>query len=308
MNKPRSGGEITDSVDYLEHLTDGDLRLLAGIVAGEGGAEDLLRRLRADPQAVGRALSDGLLWDRLFGRAARRDPLAAASPFLVFAVIVHRARLELARSNYVEEAFGPRRRLPVFDVGSLTGFLEDDERRLFLIELLASFTHVASGSVLVRSRKGWRRHRFSELDPVRLASLLDVLPEAERPGLYRRLGDLSLFLTGVFPDRSFSTPPASVGRQRLLRTLGGVEENGGLSPSELADLERDPSDAVMLLEFLGRRWYRLALAAATPPLTSKLRLAQLVADRFTDARRVLNFITDRYLFPHRVRWFPDSPN
>ena len=35
---------------------------------------------------------------------------------------------------------------------------------------------------------------------MRLAGLLDAVPQAERPGVYRRLGDATLFLTGVFPD------------------------------------------------------------------------------------------------------------
>ena len=29
-----------------------------------------------------------------------------------------------------------------------------------------------------------------------------------------------------------------------------------------------------------------------------------VADHFHEARRVLNAVTDRYLFPMRSRWFP----
>ena len=84
----------------------------------------------------------------------------------------------------------------------LREFFAADGRRLFLTELLTSYTRVASGSTYVRTARGWRRRRFSELDPLRLASLLDAVPEAERPGIYRRLGDLALFLTGVFPDRT----------------------------------------------------------------------------------------------------------
>src|SRR5256885_13132420 len=38
--------------------------------------------------------------------------------------------------------------------------------RLFLAELLASYTNVASGSTLVKTSRGWPRHRFSELDPM----------------------------------------------------------------------------------------------------------------------------------------------
>lgn len=32
-----------------------------------------------------------------------------------------------------------------------------------------------------------------------------------------------------------------------------------------------------------------------------------MAERFGQARRVLNLVTDRYLFPFRARWFPGPP-
>src|SRR5690606_24818469 len=99
----------------------------------------------------------------------------------------------------------PRRRLPVFDVASLREFLDDHMRRYFLVELLASYTHVASGVSWARTSRGWRKRKFSELDPVRLAELLTVVEPPERAGVFRRLGDLALFLTGVFPDHTAVT-------------------------------------------------------------------------------------------------------
>ena len=103
-------------------------------------------------------------------------------------------------------------------------------RRLFLAELLASFTRVASGRYRVTAGGRTRTRRFSELDPVRLAGLLEEVPEAERPGIYRRLGDVTLFLTGVFPgyaaDRALGPvercPAAARGRpaRRRARPAG----------------------------------------------------------------------------------------
>jgi hypothetical protein len=117
--------------------------------------------------------------------------------------------------------------------------------------LLASYVHVASGSVWVQTARGWRRRRrYSELDPIRLAALLEVVDEAERPGVWRRLGDLALFLTGVFPDHTDVPGVAPVRATRLLRSAGlgpGDAETGG---------------GVALLELLGRRWYRLAQASS----------------------------------------------
>ena len=62
-----------------------------------------------------------------------------------------------------------------------------------------------------------RTRRFSELDPVRMAGLLEAVPQAERPGVYRRLGDVALFLTGVFPDYATTRALGPVNAARLLR-------------------------------------------------------------------------------------------
>ena len=109
-----------------------------------------------------------------------------ASPFLVFAVFVQRAAAELASMGHVPERTGLRQRVPLFDAPALRDFLADPARRLFLAELLASFTRVASGRYRVRAGGRTRTRRFSELDPVRLAGLLEAVPQAERPGVYRQ--------------------------------------------------------------------------------------------------------------------------
>jgi hypothetical protein len=291
------GGAWQAAGGYLEHLSDADLALLGSAAAGSLPAE----RLRADPAVVERLLDDPRTFEAVFGAPGRADPLLRASPFLVFAVAIQRGAEDLREAAFVGEWAGPRRRLPVFDAGSLRDFLAAPARRLFLAELLASYVHVASGSVLVQTRRGWRRQRFSELDPVRLAALLDVVPEGERVGIYRRLGDLALFLTGVFPDHTATRAFGPVDAQRLLRHAGlegaEAERAGSMAGRALG------SGGVALLERLGRRWYRLAYRSA-PVRTAPLRVMDEVAERFGQARRILNLVTDTYLFPFRARWFP----
>jgi hypothetical protein len=259
---------------WLEHLGDGDLALI-GKVTGR----------RAEPAQVEALLADPAAYQAVFD--PRGDPLLRASPFLVFALAVHRTAADLEAMAFVTERRGRQGPVPIFDAAALRGFLAAPARRLFLVELLASYVRVTSGSVWVRGDRGWRRRRYSDLDPVRLAGLLEVVAEAERPGIWRRLGDLSLFLTGVFPDHADRLGLAPVQAGRLLRAAGldpGADEAGG---------------GVALFELLGRRWYRLAVAGAPG-----LPVVGEVADRFHHARRVLNLVTDRYLFPHRDRWFP----
>jgi hypothetical protein len=275
---------------YLEHLTSADRQLLAEVDAGDVGN---------DPAAIVGLLSHPRTHAAVFGPERAGEQFHHASPFLTFAVAVHRAGTELAAATFTDEWVGPRQRVPVFDVDVLRDFVGDPLRRLFLIELLASYTHVASGSTWVRTRRGWKRRRFSELDPVRLAGLLEVVSQEERPGVYRRLGDCALFLTGVFPDHTATRALPPLQYARLLRMgVGGEDDGAPGRASGVAEL-----GAVGLLEQLGRRWYELAAGSAGAPLTATMQATAEVGRRFREARRILNYVTDRFLFPHRSSWF-----
>jgi hypothetical protein len=216
-----------------------------------------------------------------------------ASPFLVFAVSVQRAAAELASAGHVPERTGPRQRVPLFDAPALRDFLAAPARRLFLAELLASFTRVASGRYRARVGGRMRTRRFSELDPVRLAGLLEAVPPAERPGVYRRLGDVTLFLTGVFPDYATAHALGPVNAARLLRAAQ-------LPASQQDRLAGPPG--IEFWEHLGARWYRAARDLA-PVATARITVVGEVADRFRQARRVLNHVTDQYLFSSGNPWF-----
>ena len=262
---------------YRDHLTSGDLAVLGAVAAG---------------RPIVPALSSADVEHVVFGSGAALDPGRAVSPFLTFAVAVHRVAERLAHATYVDEWVGPRQRVPVFAVEPLRTLLADPLQRFFFVELLASYTHVVSGSTWTATRRGWRRRRFSELDPVQLAGLLESVPAAERPGVLRRLGDLALFLTGVFPDH---TATSSLGRPmaeaHLLRSAS-------LDPSRTTA----PGNAFELLEILGARWYRLA-QRLSPTVSGSVAVLGAMAEHFTDARRILNVVTDQYLFPRREQWF-----
>jgi hypothetical protein len=292
---------------YLQYLSDDDLTALAGASGTNEGPE----AIRARPPVLEGLLAAPQAFDALFGDAWSTEPrpssqqrlvggagnetLLRASPFLIFAVMVERCRHDLRGASHVSEWLGPRRRVPVLGPHDLAEFLEDGWRRLFLAQLLGSYTHVASGTVFVPTRRGFRRQRFSELDPVRLAGLLEVVSEAERPGIYRRLGDVALFLTGIFPDHTATSGFSPVAESRLLRA-GRLRSSGPSGP--LAD-----TGAVGLLEELGQRWYRLAAAGVPSPRSQELEVVGDMSTRFGEARRVLNMMTDRYLWPARDRWF-----
>ena len=288
--------------EYASHLTDADLRLLVSVTGAPAGAGQLggagdavdLSWLRGDPETLLRLLEHPGLFRAVLGAEdAARGWAVPASPFLVFAAFVQQAAAELASVDYVPERTGLRQRVPLFDAPALREFLGDPARRLFLAELLASFTRVASGRYRVRVGGRMRTRRFSELDPVRLAGLLDAVSQAERPGVYRRLGDATLFLTGVFPDYASTHALGPLDAGRLLRAAR-------LPSAQQERLASSP--AMELWEYLGARWYRAARDLA-PADTARVVVVGDVADRFRQARRVLNHLADRYLVSPDQPWF-----
>jgi hypothetical protein len=279
---------------YLEHLTDGDLALLVPGAADEALRHDGRATLPQRRGGIEDLLLHPQLFEAVFAPGRSGDPLLGASPFLAFAVAVHRTARDLASATYTAEWVGIGRRTPVFDVAGLREFLSQPWHRFFLVELLASYTHVSSGSVMVATRRGLRRQRFSELDPVRLAGLLEVVSPAERPGVLRRLGDLALFLTGVFPDYVARKGFAPIERGRLVRA-------GTLSPARRLDTGDD--NAVALLEQIGRRSYQAAFQLVGQPVPGSVAVLGELSDRFSDARRILGVVTERFLFTQRTRWF-----
>src|SRR5215467_15024302 len=112
--------------EYAGHLTDADLRLLASVAAGAaaaGRAADGLW-LRGDPAALLAVLEHPGTFDAVMSQdEAAAGWTGLASPFLVFAVFVQRAAIELAAAGHVPERTGPRQRVPLFDAGALREFL-----------------------------------------------------------------------------------------------------------------------------------------------------------------------------------------
>ena len=297
---------------YADHLTDADLGLLVSVsqeTERPGGLAAGGAWLRSHPDALPELIGDPRVFQAVFGPEEHAPPAAAratlASPFLIFAVAVHRAAAELESMDHVPERSGQRQRVPLFDAPELRDFLGSPARRLFLAELLGSFTRNAGAPYrAVTGRQPGARparrapRRFSELDLGKMAGLLDAVPENERAGVYRRLGDVALFLTGVFPDYAVAHALGPVSAARLLRAARAPEGQ----QDRLAS-----APAIDLFEYLGARWYRAAWGLA-PARTARLAVVAEVADRFRQARRVLNHIADRCLFPQGNPWFaPPAP-
>lgn len=263
---------------YLEHLSDRDL----GVIGAAAGTGELSRHaLRRDPETVDELLAEPALFDALFGETPVVE--VGVTPFLVFAVLVNQTARDLEITPHFPEWVGAGQRLPVFDSSTLSALIDDPVRRYFLIEFLASFTTVASGSTWVKTERGHRRRRWSELDPVSMAELVAQLPAVSRPAGYRRLGDVALFLCGVFPDHTSRHPLGELSRARLAASAG-------INTSQMEE-----GSEVRFLEVIGSSWYERAVGSADRVAASGLGHLTDMAHHFTDARRFLNCLTDRYL-------------
>jgi hypothetical protein len=80
----------------------------------------------------------------------------------------------------------------------------------------------------------------------------------------------------------------------------------GLAVEQLQDA-REARSAVGLLEVLGERCYQLPVATSTQPARGRMAVVSAIAERFDHARRLLNHVTDHYVFPFREQWFPITP-
>lgn len=269
---------------FVERLTEHDIEMLASLDDPPTSPEELRERLRSDPEALDGMLAEPRLYELIF-ESPETGMIAGLTPLLAFAVLVQKSMRDLRSASYVPEWVGAGERLPVFDVDSLREFIDDMTRRYLLSEFLSSFTRITSGSVWVRTERGYRRRRYSELDPVGLAEMVDSLPTGQRSAGYRRLGDVTLFLTGVFPDHTARHPVSGMHRDRLAR-LAGVDSE------EAFDL-----DYVQFLEKVGSASYdRAAEASLLSP--DGQRILHDMAANFIPARRFLNYLADRYL--HRL--------
>jgi hypothetical protein len=264
-------------MSYLEGLTERDLATLASIVGEE--VDGLAAELHRRPWRIHDLLARRDVFENVLDRHAH--PADVVSPFFLFAVLVHRTAEELHEATYVNEWIGPGSRMPLFDVAPLQEFVEDPGRILFLATLLASFASPESPPVPA-----------GPFDLHGMALWLNEALPGDRVVLLRRLGDLSLFLTGVLPDHTGIRPLSPMDAERLGRTVGMTAEE------MVALLGGSPvSSGLDALESLGSRWYGAAvLGHGTPSVVGDIGV------RFRSARRVLNQLTDRYLYRLETGW------
>lgn len=255
------------------HWSDADLKFIVETVVTHRKDHDrVVELLRDKPDLVAPMLDDPHLVDRLL---QEREALVRISPRLLFTVLLRRVRRDLEAHGLVYERDAGHR-IPVFAGAQARELLDQPGIFEYLVDLLCSFVRTHSGTLYWKERGLWRKRRFSDLNLDDMVAVCHLVAPEWRPRLYKRIGDLALFLSGVFPDH-------------LSQLLQGVRRRFTQSRS-LADYERE-----------GRYFYRLAARQSDAPWSSTV--LQQLADQFTLAREILTTLSDRYLKPLREHYF-----
>ncbi len=237
---------------------------------------ELAANVRGDDDAVESMLSDQRLFDRVTGDEAI---LLQVTPKLFFSVLLRQARKDLRQAKYTME-LRSRQKIPVFDTDRVAELLDDREVAYYLADTLTSFTRIESVTWRVRVREGlWRKHHVSDLDIDGLIRLCDRVDEFYRFGLYRRIADVCLFLTGMFPE---------------------YVVNRGISPAEFRrGRKRDLED----YEDEGRRFYGLAADHEVAALMEMAGVLQTLQRNFALAEKPLRFLSQHYLHARKHTLF-----
>ena len=264
---------------YLD-FTDGDLDFLVSIVLpGLSNALSVRVAIRNDPAYRKAIVSD----ERVFFQVINdKESFLKISPSLYFEVLLRRAQKDLISSSYTIEREG-RGNIPVFDTGKVAGFLDTPNMLEYLANMLASFTRIRSFVVPVRVRKGIRRRvRYNDMDVDSLIDFAARADESERFSYYKRIGDVCLFLTGLFRDSTYSQ-----------KSHGGSNFQSGTYPRTTFVRKRRRS--VEEYESEGRRFYRLAEEHPTASVLELTDVFSVLRDEFSAARKPLAFLSARYL-------------
>jgi hypothetical protein len=259
--------------------TDADLRFLALALCRDDptAAAAHLRRWRDAPHSAEAHLDD----DRLFAALTADDrAVIELSPRFLFTLLLRKIRRDLAAIPYTVERVERDGRLVVFDAGIVHHMLENADIFAYLVDLLVSFERVETLTVRRTAPPGGvRRLSTTSIDDmVELAGLVDP---PQRPMVFRRIGDIALFTTGLFPE--------AVARGRRPTVISAAARP--FRRWRLEDYEEE-----------GRAFYRLAsesLQASQPGLARVL--ARLASD-FALARKPLHVLGERYMTWARPHW------
>ncbi len=269
------------TVDDRPVLSEADLRFVVETVATQRSDHaQIVELLRDKPDLVDTMLGDDKLLRRV---TSEQDVLLRISPRLLFDILVRAAIREMQRQPYTIERIGVEGRIPVFDSGEVLELMKDRQVRDYLSDMLASFTKTETSTVYIKARHGFRRRTYSDMDLDDMVQLSDMLDEEARFPYYKRIGDICLFITGIFPEHVAVERPVQVGPS---------PRTSGRRPRALEEYEE-----------YAWKFYRLAAKHVSSETVGLEATLITLAEHFGLARKPLNFISDKYIKVHKTQLF-----
>ena len=258
--------------------------VVENVAPGSADPSHLKRLISEDAQFRAAMLGDESLLQRV---QSDDEIFLYISPALYFEILLRNSHRELETSAYTEEREG-RMSIPVFDTPHVLEFMESPGVVEYLASMMASFTRINSYVVPVRVRRGIRRRvKYSDMDVDSLVRFAANAEPEQKFGYYKRIADVCLFLSGVFPD-SVQSRAGATGTRPTPRTLR--------MRRTLEEYERE-----------GRIFYGLA---GEHPAARTLELSQVfgaLKENFNSARKPLTFVATRFLHAKKRQLFGVAP-
>jgi hypothetical protein len=265
----------------LPTYSDQDLAFVAVTLADRPDDVPALRAKLNRSEFLDVALEDDRLLERI---RTDHDIALKLSPRLLFGILLRRVARDIRVARYTLERIGAAQSVPIFDAARVNQLLEDEQVLDYLSAMLASFLRTETYEVRLHRAGRVERLRFSDLSMDDMIRLADLVEESWRFPLLRRIADIALFVTGLFPGHVLSRAPYA---RRMLpgRVIGG----------EWRSLEE--------YEQQGAAFYRRAAEHEAASTYGLRRVLAQLSDNFPAARKPLSLLSDRYLRWQHLRLF-----
>ena len=279
---------MASRITQLPGFTDKDLDFIVSHAARGTAEPDRLKRAIVEDDKLRAAMvSDPSLFEQVMNDD---EVFLRVTPTLYFEILLRKAHGELQVANYTVERAG-RENIPVFATDKVLEFMKRPGIIEYLATMLASFMRIQSYVAPVRVRRGVRRRvRYNDMDVDSLIRFASDADPMERFGYYKRIGDVCLFVSGVFPGHTYrdyaqmagGKPVATPSSRRMRRSV--------------EDYERD-----------GARFYRLAQEHPTARTVELAVVFGTLRENFAAARKPLTYMANRFLHAQKQQLFGSSP-
>ncbi len=264
-------------------LSDRDIDFLVETVSSQVSDKLRLQQIiREDDDFRNRFVSD----EKVFRRVMDDDEiLLRVSPTLFFEILLRRAVSALEQKGFTLEQTRTMK-IPVFDSRDVVDLMGDDAVLIYLADMLSSFTRIESYTIAFRTKPGmWKKIRFNDLDIHSLIAFAQVVEEPHRLRFFKRIGDICLFILGIFPEHAEYDYRYPFSKQPRPHIRGRMR----VSPKEY------------LTE--GQKFYRLAAEHPSAEEYHMSDMYRILCENFEKVKKPLNFIADHFLRYKKSRVF-----